>query len=101
MGYDSCGGSVGAVEEIVDRRAGKTGGLFGLSGRRYSADDEEPRLELTDGVPSFRRQVAESDGSDSKLESSSFICVSSRREPSLSIGVEIIDKQSTESYGGG
>ena len=50
-------------------------------------------LELTEDVPSIRRHVI--DGSVSRSESNSFIWPSSWREPSLSIGVEIIDKQPT------
>jgi len=87
------GGNVGAVEETVDRRAGRIGRWFGLGGGRRDDDDEEPVLELTEEVPSIRRQVI--DGSVSRSESSSFIWPSSWREPSLSIGVEIIDKQPT------
>ena len=88
------GGSAGAVAvETVDLRAGKTGRLFGLGGGRRDDDDEGPVLEVTEEVPSIRRQVL--DGSVSRSESSSFIWPSSWREPSLSIGVEIIDKQPT------
>ena len=81
------------MEETVDRRAGKTGGLFGLGGGRCADDDEELVLELAEGVSSILRQFT--DGSDSKSESNSFIWLSSRRELSLRIGVEIIDKQPT------
>jgi len=87
------GGSVVVVEETVGRRTGKAGGSFGLDGRRCAVDDEEPALGLVEGVPSNRRQVA--GGFDNKSESSSFIWLSSRTEPSLSIGVETIDKQPT------
>ena len=85
------GGSVGVAEETVERRAGRTGGWFGLGGRRDD-DDEGPVPGLVE-VPRSRRQVT--DGSVSRSESSSFIWLSSWREPSLSIGVEIIDKQPT------
>lgn len=96
---DRGGGKIGAAEETVDRRAGSTGGWFGLD-ERWADDDEEPVLELEEGVSSVRRREI-TDGSVRISESNSFIWLSSRREPSLIIGVEIIDKEPTQSYGGG
>jgi len=95
---DRGGGRIGAVEETVDRR-GRTGGWLRLD-ERWADDDEEPVLELAEGVSSVRRREI-TDGSVRISESNSFIWLSSRREPSLIIGVEIIDKEPTQSYGGG